>query len=148
MGHDSPVYPRRLGHSVPPWVEAGATFHIRIRAEPSSAALIEPRIASALLDSVRFYHERERWHCSLFLIMPDHLHALLSFGFEDAMTRTVGDWKRYTAKAYNIQWQTNFFDHRLRGPAALGEKYAYIMRNPVAKGLCEHEDAWPWRWAG
>jgi putative transposase len=87
------VFPGRLRHRAPLWVPSGAVFHIRIRA--LSATLVQPEVASALLESAQFYQDRERWFIWLFLLMPDHLHALLSFPREERMSSVIGDWKRY-----------------------------------------------------
>ena len=133
------AYPERLHHAVPAWVESGACFHIRLRAAPGHCAsrpLAAPEIAHGLLGAARFYHERQRWHCRLFLLMPDHIHALLAFPMESRMSRVVGEWKHYASRQWNIGWQENFFDHRIRNAHELAEKYAYIRRNPVVKGLC------------
>src|SRR5690242_8907696 len=94
-------FPQRLHHAVPSWVRTGACFHIRLRAapvEPGSPSLIESGIATGLLASARFYHERQRWHCRLFLLMPDHIHALLLFPIETHMSRVVGEWKHYATR--------------------------------------------------
>jgi hypothetical protein len=87
-------YPRRLHHAVPSWVDTGACFHIRLRIahdKPDSHSLTEPRIAHGLLAAARFYHERQRWHCRLFLLMPDHIHALLIFPAESHMSGVIGE---------------------------------------------------------
>jgi putative transposase len=69
-------YPGRLHHRTPPWVETGATFHIRISlAQKAGPSLTAPEIAPPLLESARHYHEHARWHCRLMLLMPDHIHA-------------------------------------------------------------------------
>jgi REP element-mobilizing transposase RayT len=142
-------YPRRLHHLVPAWAQAGACFHIRLRieqAKPGSPSLIEARVAHGLLAAVRFYHERQRWHCRLFLLMPDHIHALLAFPAESHLSRVIGEWKHYASRQWDINWQANYFDHRIRNAPGLAEKYAYILRNPVVKGLCQCEEDWPWKW--
>ena len=77
--------------------------------------------------------------------MPDHLHALLSFGHSPGMSSVLRDWKRGHARMTGISWQSNYFDHRIRSHAGFTEKYAYIERNPVAKGLCAEPEDWPWR---
>jgi len=138
-------YPDRLAHQTPAWVESGATYHIRISVGPgSSLCLTDPKIAAALLDSARFYHEQSRWNCRLFLLMPDHLHALLTFPYDKDMRAIVASWKGYHAKHLGVRWQGNFFDHRIRNQDELDEKAAYIRLNPVRKNLCTHEEAWPW----
>jgi REP element-mobilizing transposase RayT len=71
-------------------------FHIRVRcARDNCRSLTESVVGRALLGSVAFYHERRRWWVSLFLLMPDHWHALISFPREEGMSAVIGDWKRY-----------------------------------------------------
>jgi len=138
-------YPERLAHKTPAWVEHGSTFHIRISVDrQASPPLTGPRIGSALLDSARLYHERTRWDCRLFLLMPDHLHALLVFPFDQDMGRILASWEGYQTKHLRIRWQGNYFDHRIRDRHDLDEKAAYIRLNPVRKGLCAKEADWPW----
>jgi len=45
-----------------------------------------------LLNSARFDEAKQRWHITLFLLMPDHLHALLSFASDQSMSKIVGQW--------------------------------------------------------
>jgi REP element-mobilizing transposase RayT len=109
------VYPQRLHHETPGWVKSGACFHIRLRAAlEQRTPLTEPKLADELLLTVQNYHERLLWHCSLMLLMPDHIHALLAFPADAAMNKTVGAWKRYATRALGVKWQANFFDHRIR----------------------------------
>ena len=137
----------RLFHRVPEWVRDDAIFHIRVRCAPGSQPLTEPDTARALLASVQFYHERHRWCAHLFVLMPDHWHALLSFPADASMSRVIGDWKKYHARHTGIVWQEGYFDHRLRAHLEqLDAKAAYIRRNPVVAGLCAREEDWPWQW--
>ncbi len=133
----------KLHHHVPSWVSEGACFHIRLRSHAQNN-LATNDIAPKLLQSARFYEAKNRWRVTIFLIMPDHLHAILSFAEDHRMSRIVGDWKRYTAKAFGISWQENFFDHRLRGEDQVLAKYHYIRRNPEVSGLCGNTSQWPW----
>ncbi|HEY8995585.1 MAG TPA: hypothetical protein VIM71_13030 [Lacunisphaera sp.] len=140
-------FPQRLHHAVPAWVKSGSCFHIRLRVDLASAqTLTDSLVAHGLLDAARFYHERQRWHCRLFLLMPDHIRALLAFPMESQMSRVMGEWKHYATRQWGIRWQTNYFDHRIRSAAGLAEKCACILRNPVAKALCQRENDWPWVW--
>ncbi|MCF7760875.1 MAG: transposase [Cephaloticoccus sp.] len=147
----SDAFPPRLKlhHRVPGWVASGSTFHIRIRAIPMPtgvAALTEATIGAALLKSVKHYNQRQRWWCSLFLLMPDHLHALLSFPKELAMSRIIGEWKHFHAVQTRVSWQDGYFDHRIRNAREHDLKAGYIRQNPVVKGLCKHAADWPWVW--
>jgi len=109
-------FPATLHHEVPPCVEPGALFHIRVAidCEKEQQPLTEPTLAQGLLDSARFYEFRQRWYITLFLLMPDHLHALLSFARDQSMSSVIGDWKHFQAHKHAIEWQAGYFDHRLR----------------------------------
>jgi len=138
-------YPSRLYHRTPSWVEDGSAFHIRIRCSANNlVSLVQPAVADEILETVKFYSDKSRWFSHLFLLMPDHLHALLSFPKDESITRIISEWKRYQTRQHGIQWQENFFDHRIRNTQEHLEKATYIRRNPVAKGLCETPEAWCW----
>ncbi len=140
-------FPQRLHHATPAWVESGATYHVRLRASAAQpVSLTEPVLARPLLASARHYHDAGRWHCTLLLLMPDHLHALLAFAENRAMSRTIAEWKRFTAWQFGIRWQDNFFDHRIRDRRSLRQAYDYILGNPLAKGLVATDSGWPWMW--
>ncbi len=123
----------------------GAVFHIRIRADrDDTEPLCSAARGPALLDSVLSYADRRMWWPTLVLLMPDHLHALLSFPQDAQMSRVVGAWKGWNARTLAIRWQTGFFDHRVRNEESLAEKAEYILNNPVVKGLCARPEEWPW----
>jgi REP element-mobilizing transposase RayT len=140
-------FPGRPAHHTPGWVKSGAIFHIRIRCAAGSAPpLTHPALAAEVLGAVRHYHETNRWYSQLFLLMPDHAHALLVFPPDSAMSNVIGAWKSFLVRAHGVRWQPNYFDHRIRHDDEFGEKWHYIRRNPVVKNLCVKEDDWPWVW--
>jgi putative transposase len=141
-------YPGRLCHTVPGWVKAGAVFHVRLRVAPAQAVpLTDARLAPDLLAAVKRYHASARWWCRLAVLMPDHLHALLSFPEQTGMAAALRDWKRGTTRFQRVRWQSNFFDHRLRSETEADEAWAYFGENPVVKGLVARAEDWPWRWS-
>jgi REP element-mobilizing transposase RayT len=97
-------FPRRLHHGVPHWVESGALFHVRIGLDRAKEqkALTHPALAQEILDSAKLYQARLRWHITLFLLMPDHLHALLSFARDRSMSEIIRDWKRFHARTKHV----------------------------------------------
>ena len=142
-------FPERLHHTLPHWVEPGALFHIRIALdrEKEQKPLTDPTLANAILDSAKFYEARLRWYITLFLLMHDHLHAMLSFARDQSMSNVIRDWKRFHARINRVLWQEGYFDHRLRADergAQLTAKMDYIRQNPVAAGLCAKAEGWLW----
>ena len=142
---------KKLHHDVPHWVEDGALFFVTLNcSERGRDQLIQREVADGLLNAARFYHDQRKWHVALWLVMPDHLHALLSFSREAVMEDLLKSWKRYTARQLGISWQDGFFDHRLRNAEEEQAKHHYIRHNPVRKGLCDSPEEWPhqMRWSG
>ena len=93
---------------------------------------------------MRFYHERGDWFCRRFLLMPDHVHALIAPTPDKRIDRLIGDWKRFTNLKSGIVWQKNFFDHRLRSDESWDKKADYIRSNPMRAGLAREDETWPY----
>ena len=141
---------KRLPHDVPFFINPTAeiyfiTINCKVR---GSNQLWLSGVGEALLESVRFRQGCDQWFVHLFLLMPDHVHALLTFPQESrGLQSTVSNWKRWTAKNCGVSWQRDFFEHRLRGEKALSEKTAYIRANPLRAGLAQDPAEWPWWWS-
>jgi len=138
---------KTLGHEVPPWVRGGAVFFVTICCAPRSAnQLCREEIAALLFEAVEFRQDAERWYVHLLVLMPDHLHALISFPEQESMAAVVANFKEMTAKKAGVHWQGGFFDHRLRTDESFELKAAYIRANPVRAGLVDDAARWPWVW--
>jgi REP element-mobilizing transposase RayT len=136
---------KRLAHFIPHWIEGRAFFFISINCLPRGRnQLCHPDVGGKILDSVQFYHERLTWQAVLVLLMPDHLHGIVSFPPDPGMKAVVKAWKGYQKRFRGIEWQDDFFDHRLRNRFEFEEKASYILNNPVRKGLCAKPEDWPY----
>jgi hypothetical protein len=57
-------------------------------------------------------------------------------------SKLIRDFKRIATRLAKIDWQRNFFDHRLRHDENETEKFAYIRQNPVRAGLIGPDEKW------
>ena len=131
-----------LGHAVPPWIDHGI-FFITINCQHRGCdALMASGVIACIRDAAMHY-QGARWWIHPWLIMPDHIHALLSFPPQEGMVQVVADWKRFVARKTGIEWQKGFFDHRLRHDDSFVEKAHYIRMNTVRKGLVALPEDWP-----
>jgi REP-associated tyrosine transposase len=138
------VLRKRLDHTTHFAGRFGAVYFITICCHQRGRnQLCYEKITTVLFNTARIYHERGRWNVNLLLLMPDHLHALVGVDGRDSLSQLIRDYKRITAKLANIEWQRNFFDHRLRHDESVTEKFAYICQNPVRAGLVRNESEWP-----
>ncbi len=138
---------KRLPHEVPQWVADGAVFFITLNARGrGGASLLEQDRPIRLWESARQQMEAGRWWPRLFLVMPDHVHLMASFPKSIGMRTMMREWKRWTALTLEIQWQRDFFDHRIRHAKEYEEKADYIRQNPVRKQFVVNPQDWPHVW--
>jgi len=145
--HGVPSLPTRktLPHEPPLSLPDGAVWFITICCRKRGRnQLAHESTAAKLFSSALFFHQKGRWFIHLLLLMPDHLHALLSFPQHEQMTRVVRAWKKFQATDHGICWQRDFFDHRLRSDESFEGKRDYIRMNPIRAGLVSSAEDWPY----
>ena len=130
--------PRRktLPHRIPSWVDPQKeVYFITINCqERARNQLALPEVSERLFETIRHRQARLLWVPYLFLLMPDHLHAPLSFPSSGKPLRAVvSKWKEWTAKELDLVWQRDFFEYWLRNDESCREKADYILRNPYPK---------------
>jgi putative transposase len=129
---------KSLPHTIPSWVDPQKeTYFITINCKVLFRnQLASPEICERLFETIRHRQESFLWWPYLFLLMPDHVHALISFPPSGKPLKIgVRKWKEWTAKELGIIWQRDFFEHRLRHDESRREKAYYILENPVRRGL-------------
>ncbi|MGC1653971.1 MAG: transposase [Candidatus Sulfotelmatobacter sp.] len=92
------------------------------------------------------------------VIMPDHVHLLLSplrdgEGWPFPLVDILQCLKSATAHRINKVlhhagpvWEEESFDHVLRSDESLEVKCEYIRQNPVKAGLVRQPEDYPWLW--
>lgn len=138
---------RRLPHNVPSWVSEDARYFVTINCRVRNTdVLCRDGMAKTILRSVDIYRDQERWYPWLVMVMPDHIHLIVSIDRNIGLKRVISAWKGFHAKQFAIEWQSGFFEHRLRTLAEFDEKVSYIRNNPVRKGLATDARDWPYIW--
>ena len=138
---------KTLPHQAPLWVDfSKADFFITICCKQRGKnQLAYRRVANLLFETIKHRNAAGVWYVHLALLMPDHLHLLVSFPQTDKRVQTVvSKWKEWTTKTLKISWQRDFFEHRLRQEESLSEKADYILLNPVRADLVESAEDWPY----
>ena len=105
--------------------------------------LAKPEIAKKVCDGLRFF-DKERYELRAWVVMPNHVHAVV-FPFPGhTLSRILHSWKSYTSKAANkllnrtdkTLWQMESFDHWIRDDAENVRLIRYVHNNPVKARLC------------
>jgi putative transposase len=84
-----------------------------------------------------------------YVIMPDHLHLFVCGPDDFRLGGWIGLLKQVLAKPIKTDrigpiWQRGFFDHVLRSDESYGEKWHYVLQNPVRAGLVTNAEDWPY----
>ena len=104
----------------------------------------------AFLTTLERLRKRHQFQLFGYVLMPEHVHLLLSEPKLQPLATTVSVLKGETSKLLKGSrtqfWQTRYYDFNvftLTQPKFV-EKLRYIHRNPVERGLVEKPEDWPW----
>ena len=102
-----------------------------------SCLLREPANAGIVAGAFHHYDQRN-YLLHAWVIMPNHVHVLVSPGEVDSLNRIVAGWKRFTGTRINARtgasgafWQKDYFDRLIRDWDHFMNVARYIRRNPV-----------------
>jgi ATP-dependent DNA helicase DinG len=124
-------YHSRFTDRLQDWMDAGY----------GKCLLREPQVSKLVEDALRFF-DGERYLLGTFVVMPNHVHALVRPVEGHKLSDILHSWKSFTANKINealklsgTVWLDESFDCLVRSTAQL-EKYAsYIRENPEKTGL-------------
>jgi putative transposase len=138
---------RSIRRPPPPWVTFEATFFVTMATQIRRADLLcVSGIAPKLRTSIDAYDARGAWRTIAAVVMPDHVHLLVTVPDGRRLLPLVTAWKRYTARQYEVRWKLGFFERRLRKHDSVAAKIEYIRQNPVRAGLVRRPEDWPHLW--
>jgi REP element-mobilizing transposase RayT len=105
-------------------------------------------IARIVRDALVF-HDRKKYRLAAWVIMPNHVHVLLTPLEHEHLPEINHSIKSYTAQRANkiLQrkgqfWQHESFDRYIRDLRHYAAVIKYIENNPVKAGLCHRPQDW------
>jgi REP element-mobilizing transposase RayT len=92
--------------------------------------------ARCVVHTLQTEHAADRAMTLAFVVMPDHLHWLLTLGSSVSLSQVVRTVKSVVAHHLGGRvWQQGFHDHAVRAEEDLPAMSRYIVNNPVRAGL-------------
>jgi len=107
-------------------------------------ALFQRTVNAELLLNVFFrYRDQGRYQLHGFVIMPDHVHLLLTPSPTQTLALCIKCIKGGFSYAVKAQfggeiWQPSFHEHRIRDTEDFQNQLNYIAANPQRRGLSDH----------
>lgn len=124
-------YEKRFLTRVQEWLDAGY----------GSCALSRQPIQDLVANALGYF-DSQRYYLGDFVVMPNHVHVLVTPLDEFALSSILHSWKSYTSNQANkvlgqtgTFWMDENFDHIVRSEEQLRHFQDYIAQNPVKAGL-------------
>jgi len=116
-----------------------------------SQLLKNPVAANIVVDSLFFAHNK--WcEVEAFVVMPTHVHVLMTLASEESLSETIRRIKNFTSLNIHRKlgmepgrlWQPEYFDKLIRDREHYERTVHYIEWNPVKARLCADPRRWPY----
>jgi|SRR5579863_3777388 len=84
-----------------------------------------------------------------YVVMPEHVHLLADESQRGELAQVLQSLKQSVARTLALRaadpfWQARYYDFNVWSERKFIEKLRYIHRNPVARGLVQQPEHWPW----
>lgn len=119
-------YHERFSRRMEAWLDAGH----------GCCLLRDVRVRGVVEEGLRHF-DGERYVHHAWVIMPNHVHALVSLRGEWRLEQVLHTWKSYTTHAINRElrrsgtlWKEDYFDRLIRDEVHFANCVRYIRRNP------------------
>jgi putative transposase len=103
---------------------------------------------TVFLEELERLRSRHHFRIIGFVLMPEHVHLLLSEPKAHPLATTLNVLKHETSQRLKGDrkqfWQRRYYDFNVITQQKTVEKLRYIHRNPVVRGLVKQPEDWPW----
>jgi REP element-mobilizing transposase RayT len=128
-------YHSRFSAAIERWLDAGHGLCLLRRGD-----------AARIVADAFHYFDGDRFSVISFVVMPNHVHALLMQDEKWPLEKIVHSCKRYAARRINSLagrsgslWERDYFDRLVRNEKHFGNCIRYIRRNPRKARLGKDE---------
>ena len=111
--------------------------------------LLRDRRAAEIVKETLLHFAGRRYELHAWVIMPNHVHCLLTINRDCFLNECIKSWKSFSARAINALfakggslWHRDYFDRYIRDAAHFENARCYIEENPVKAGLCDQVQQW------
>jgi putative transposase len=132
-------------------LSSARVFFVTTKTRMARRLLQPERNAMLLIDVLRANVAAGKFQIHDFVIMPDHLHLLMTLpsdvSVEKAMQLIKGGFSYRLKKELGFQgevWQRGFSEVRIIDGQTFLQHRAYIVQNPVKARLVDRAEQWPY----
>jgi len=122
----------------------------RIIDEGRGSCLLKRPENASIVRATLEYFDGVRYRLIAWVVMPNHVHAMIEQIAGNRLGDIVHSWKSYSANAINARagtegsvWAPDYFDRYIRDERHHWNTIRYIEDNPVKAGLVAQAADWP-----
>jgi putative transposase len=137
----------RLTHRTAPYF----TYFVTTKGWENRAVFQVSQNAEILIECLLGYRDRGAYLLHEFVVMPDHLHLLLTPSGDTSLEKAMQFIKGGSSREIHRQrdrkmqiWHSGFHEESVRNELDYLAKIEYIHMNPVRAGLAEKPGDWPY----
>jgi putative transposase len=129
-------------------VDTEAIYHVFARGNNKGQVAWDRQDGDTFLDELGAVATRYRWDVFAWCLMPNHHHVVLRAphdGLSAGFRLLNGNYSRRTNRRHDRVdhlFKNRFGWRQLSSDSHLIGAIAYVVRNPVAAGLCSHAGEW------
>jgi REP element-mobilizing transposase RayT len=119
-------YSRRFPQRIEAWLDAG-----------EGSCVLENPVAGEVVQAAMTYFDGSRYLLDQYVVMPNHVHAILTPTLDHTLSEILQSWKSFSAHEINTLlgregrlWMDESFDHIVRTERQLLFYRNYIRENP------------------
>ena len=132
-------------------LSSARTFSVTTKTSMGRTLLQSERNATLFVDVLRSYVAAGKFRLHDFVIMPDHVHLLLTVGSDMTVERVMqfvkGGFSYRLKKEFGYSgevWQRGFSEVRVQDKQSFLQHREYIAENPVKAGLADSPEEFPY----
>lgn len=129
----------------------GASYFLSTKCWQSRSVFQVKEVAEILIETIFHYRNTRAYLLHEFVVMPDHLHLLLTPGATTSLEKAIQLIKGGSSHRIQEQrnqrmeiWQVGFYDWTIRDANDWITKVEYIRLNPVRAKLVQDPTDWPY----
>jgi putative transposase len=135
----------KLDHRTAP----GSSYFVTTRCDQGRNVFQIPEVAQILITAILHYRDTDAYLLHEFVVMPNHLHLLLTPGPTTSLEKAVqlikggSSFQISKQRGHNMEiWQQGFHDWTIRDLGDWQTRAEYIRMNPVRARLTDKPEDW------
>jgi putative transposase len=141
----------RLSHQT----GSGYTYFVTTKTWQNRSLFSVPEAAQIVTETIIHYRAEGAYLLHAFVVMPDHIHVLLTPGGTVSLEKAIQYIKGGSSHRIHAQrghkmsiWQPGFHDWTVRDGEDFWTRVSYVHLNPVRARLADRPELWPYSSAG